>query len=133
MAALSLPLPVLIPVPCHFPLPKGRPGMSDVSILSGISGLSTDSSLPSPVLMFCLLPLLFWSSLSFFFFLFFFLLPKALMAHSPVFFQKNLQYFAMRHRLLDILLFSGYEMIVGQCYLQYAAIYGTGICHYLFI
>ena len=40
--------------------PKGRPGMSDVSLLSGISGLSFDSTLLSPLLFFCqvLLPFL---------------------------------------------------------------------------
>ena len=34
--------------------PKGRPGMSDVTPLSGISGLSFDSTLLSPLLFFCL-------------------------------------------------------------------------------
>ena len=34
--------------------PEGRPGMSDVSPLSGISGLSFDSTLLSPLLFFCL-------------------------------------------------------------------------------
>ena len=40
--------------------PEGRPGMSDVSLLSGISGLSFDSTLLSPLLFFCLvlLPIL---------------------------------------------------------------------------
>ena len=40
--------------------PKGRPGMSDVSPLSGISGLSFDSTLLSPLVFFCqvLLPFL---------------------------------------------------------------------------
>ena len=41
--------------------PKGRPGMSDVSPLSGISGLSFDSTLLSPVLFFCLVLLPFLS------------------------------------------------------------------------
>ena len=42
--------------------PEGRPGMSDVSPLSGISGLSFDSTLLSPLLFFCLvlLPFLFY-------------------------------------------------------------------------
>ena len=34
--------------------PEGRPGMSDVSPLSGILGLSFDSTLPSALLFFCL-------------------------------------------------------------------------------
>ena len=40
--------------------PEGRPGMSDVSSLAGISGLSFDSTLLSPLLFFCqvLLPFL---------------------------------------------------------------------------
>ena len=37
---------------------KGRPGMSDVSPLSGISGLSFDSTLLSSLLFFCLVLLL---------------------------------------------------------------------------
>ena len=41
------------------PSPKGRPGMSDVSPLSWISGLSFDSTLLSPLLFFCLVLLLF--------------------------------------------------------------------------
>ena len=42
-------------------IPEGRPGMSDVSPLSGISGLSFDSTLLSPLLFFCLVLLLFLS------------------------------------------------------------------------
>ena len=41
--------------------PEGRPGMSDVSSLSGISGLSFDSTLLSPRLFFCLVLLPFLS------------------------------------------------------------------------
>ena len=41
--------------------PEGRPGMSDVSLLSGISGLSFDSTLLSPLLFFCLVLLPFLS------------------------------------------------------------------------
>ena len=41
--------------------PEGRPGMSDVSPLSGISGLSFDSTLLSPRLFFCLVLLPFLS------------------------------------------------------------------------
>ena len=43
--------------------PGGRPGMSDVSPLSGISGLSFDSTLLSPLLFFCLVLLPFLSYL----------------------------------------------------------------------
>ena len=43
--------------------PEGRPGMSDVSLLSGISGLSFDSTLLSPLLFFYLVLLLFLSYL----------------------------------------------------------------------
>ena len=45
-------------------VPDGRPGMSYVSAPSGISGLSSESTLPSPLLFFCRVLLLF---LSFFF------------------------------------------------------------------
>ena len=41
--------------------PEGRPGMSDVSPLSGISGLSFDSTLLSLLLFFCLVLLPFLS------------------------------------------------------------------------
>ena len=41
------------------PSPEERPGMSDVSPLLGISGLSFDSTLLSPLLFFCLVLLLF--------------------------------------------------------------------------
>ena len=44
-----------------FKPPEGRPGMSDVSPLSGISGLSFDSTLLSPLLFFCLVLLPFLS------------------------------------------------------------------------
>ena len=37
--------------------PKGRLGMSDVTLLSGISGLSFDSPFLSPLLFFVLSPL----------------------------------------------------------------------------
>ena len=43
--------------------PEGRQGMFDVSPLSGISGLSFDSTLLSPLLFFCLVLLLFLSYL----------------------------------------------------------------------
>ena len=41
--------------------PEGSPGMSDVSPLSGISGLSFDSTLLCPLLFFCLVLLPFLS------------------------------------------------------------------------
>ena len=41
--------------------PEGRPGMSGVSPLSGISGLSFDSTLLTPLLFFCLVLLPFLS------------------------------------------------------------------------
>ena len=47
----------------QFFLPKGRLGMSDVSPLSGVSGLSFDSTLLSPLLFFCLVLLPFLSYL----------------------------------------------------------------------
>ena len=43
--------------------PEGRPGMSDVSPLSEISGLSFESTLLSPLLFFCLVLLPFLSDL----------------------------------------------------------------------
>ena len=43
--------------------PEGKPGMSDVSSLSGISGLSFDSTLLSPLSFFRLVLLLFLSYL----------------------------------------------------------------------
>ena len=61
------------------PLPEGRPGRPNVSLLSRISGLSFDSTLLSPHLFFCRVPLLFLSNLLFLLLLF-------LLAHSPDFF-----------------------------------------------
>ena len=52
--------------------PEGRPGMSDVSPLSGISGLLFDSTLLSPFLFFCQVLPLFLSCLFFW-----------LLIHSP--------------------------------------------------
>ena len=46
---------------CKAEAPEGRPGMSDVSPLSGISGLSFDSTLLSPLFFFCLVLLPFLS------------------------------------------------------------------------
>ena len=71
---------------------EGRPGMSDVSLLSGISGLSLDSSLLSLVLLPTPIAL---SILSFF-------LP---IGHSPDFFlQKILRYFSLRDSLFGMAL-----------------------------
>ena len=56
----SLPLLATLPFP-HLSPPEGRLGMSDVSPLSGISGLSFDSTLLSPLLFFCLVLLPFLS------------------------------------------------------------------------
>ena len=57
--------------------PEGRPGMSEVILLSGISGLSFDSPFLSPLLFFSV-----WSSCSFFLVIF------LLMVHSPDFSRK---------------------------------------------
>ena len=70
--------------PCVSP-PEGRPGMSDVSPLSGISGLSFDSTLLSPILFFCFFRFLFLSCL--------------FTAYWPILltsFKKILQYFSLR-------------------------------------
>ena len=42
--------------------PEGRPGSSDISALTGISGLSFDSIFPSALLLFCLVLFLLLSS-----------------------------------------------------------------------
>ena len=60
-------------------VPEGRPGMSDVSPLSGISVLSFDSTSLSPHLFFCLVLLLFLSYLFF----------SCLLVHSPELFPEN--------------------------------------------
>ena len=65
--------------------PEVRPGMSDVSLLSGISGLSFDSTLLSPLLFFCLVLLPFLSYL--------FSVCWSLLLN---FFQKILQYFFVK-------------------------------------
>ena len=58
--------------PCCFTCPEGMAGMSDVNLLSAISGLSADSSFLSHLFFFCLI-------------LFFFLL------HSPDFVSRKLR------------------------------------------
>ena len=55
--------------------PEGRSGMSDVTLLSGISGLSFDSPFLSPLLFF---------------------LPSSLALSVLSFFQKTLKYFSLR-------------------------------------
>ena len=71
--------------------------MSDVHLLSGISGLSFDSPFLSP---------LFFFSLSFFFFFFCLVLLLflschffLLMVHSPDFFFRKLKYFSLKIKL----------------------------------
>ena len=67
---------------------KGRPGMSDVSPLSGISGLSFDFTLLSPLLFFCLILLLCLSD------------PfSACWSVLLNFFQIIVQYFSLKDRL----------------------------------
>ena len=58
--------------PCYFTCPEGRTGMSDVNLLSAVSGLSADSSFLSHLFFFCLI-------------LFFFLV------HSPDFVSRKLR------------------------------------------
>ena len=60
---ISQPVSSIFPCSALPSAPTGRPGMSDVSHLSGISGLSFDSTLLSPVLFFCLVLLPFLSYL----------------------------------------------------------------------
>ena len=67
------------------PGPEGRPGMSDVSPLSGISGLSFGSTLLSPLLFFWLVQLLFLSYLFF-----------CLLIHSPEVFPENSSLFFVK-------------------------------------
>ena len=72
------PLSVSISVCLSGKLPEGRLGMSDVSPLSGISGLSSDSPFLSPLLFFLPSPFAL-TVLSFF----------LLMVHSPVYFTRK--------------------------------------------
>ena len=73
--------------PGFFSDPDGRPGMSDVSLLSGISGLPFDSLFLSPLLFFPL------SSR----FCSFCLVIFLLMVHSPAFFSpENFQIFFVK-------------------------------------
>ena len=98
--------------------PKGRPGMSDVSPLSGISGLSFDSTLLFPLLFFCLVLLIF---LSYLFSACWFILLN--------FFQKILQYFSVRDRLFCMACLAARR----SRWLCSKLPHGTGICYYAFI
>ena len=96
--------------------------MSDVSPLSGISGLSFDSTLLSPLLFFCLV-----------------LVPFLLYLFSGYwsfllnFFQKILQYFSLTDRLFlydSCLAARRSKFVSGVCSMLP---YGTGICCYAYI
>ena len=127
-AVVTSPLEVLVLQPkvitmlLHTTAPEGRPGMSDVSPLSGISGLSFDSTLLSSLLFFCLILLP--------------LLSYLLSACWPIllnFFQKILQYFSLRDGLFlygSCLAVRRSKLVGGMCSMQP---YGTGICCYAFI
>ena len=106
-----------------FPIsPEGKSGMSDVSPLSGISGLSFDSTLLSPVLFFCLV-----------LFLFLTYLLSACWSILLNFFQKILPRFFIKTK----------AFLYGPCSAargsklgsgMYNMLpYGTGICCYAFI
>ena len=102
--------------------PEGRPGMSDVSPLSGISGLSFDSTLLSPLLFFCLVLLPFLS---------YCFLPAG--PFFSTFFQKILQNFSLRDRLFlygSCLAVRRRQLVGGMCSMLP---YDTGICCYAFI
>ena len=96
--------------------------MSDVSPLSGISGLSFDSTLLSPLLFFCLDLLPFQSD--------FF---SACWSFLLNFFQKIIQYFSLRDRLFlygSCFAVRRSKLVGGMCSMLP---YGTGICCYAFI
>ena len=104
--------------------------MSDISLFpppaspSGVSGLSFDSTLLSPVLFFCLILLLFLSYLLFF---------SACWPFLLNFFQKILQYFSLIDRLFlyDSCLAARRSKLVGSMCSMLP--YGTDICFYAFI
>ena len=96
--------------------------MSDVSLLFGISGLSFDSNLLSPLLFFCLVLLLFLSYLFF-----------CLLVHSPELFPEHSSiFFVKREALLygSCLAARRGKMVGDMCSMLP---YGTGICCYTFI
>ena len=87
--------------------PEGRAGMSDVFLLSGISGLSFDSPFLSP--------LLFFSAQSFCSFC---LVIFLLIVHSPdIFLQKILKQVSLRVRLFVWLLYDNQWVYVQHRYL----------------
>ena len=101
-------------------IPQGRRGISDVSPLSGISGLSFDSTVLSSLLFFCLVLLL---SVFFFF----------LQAHSPELFHENSAiFFVKRYAFLygSCLAVRRRQLVGGMCSMLP---YDTGICCYAFI
>ena len=81
----TLFLLTLVVVHTLLAVPKGTPGMSDVSPLSEISGLSFDSTLLSPLMFFCLVLLLFLSYLFF-----------CMLVHSPELFPENSSIFFIK-------------------------------------
>ena len=96
--------------------------MSDVSPLSGISGLSFDSTLLSPLLFFCLVLLLFLSYLL-----------SACWLILLNFFQKILLHFLLRDRLFlygSCLTARRRNLVGGICSVLP---YDTGICCYSFM
>ena len=100
--------------------------MSDVSPLSGISGLSSDYTLLSPLLFFCLVLVLFLSYLFFFFF-------SACWSILLNFFQKILPRFFVKRQafLYGPCLAARRSKLVGDMCSMLP--YGTGICCYAFI
>ena len=89
---------------------EGRLGMSDVLPLSGISGLSFDSTLLSPILFFCLVLLIFLSYLFF----------SACWSILLNFFQKILQYFSLR-----------WTFLCGSCFAAWRSTLVSGMCNML--
>ena len=110
--------------------PKGKLGMSDASSLSRISALSFHFTLLSPLLFFCLRPLLFLSSLLFFFsfFFLFLLFFFCLMAHFHGFIvPENSSIFSIESQALRY-----GTCVAGRRWQSVHGVY-TGICHYAFM
>ena len=110
--------------------PKGKLGMSDASSLSRISALSFHFTLLSPLLFFCLRPLLFLSSLLFFFsfFFFFLLFFSCLLAHFHGFIvPENSSIFSIESQALRY-----GTCVAGRRWQLVHGVY-TGICHYAFM
>ena len=100
--------------------------MSDVSLLPGISGLSFDSTLLSPLLFFCLVLLLF---LSYLFFSFFF----CHLVHFPELFLELFSIFFVKRQAFlygSSLAARRNKLVGGMCSMLP---YGTGICCHAFI